>query len=126
MSDNYEFSNQENEKLQDLVKNIRGFVPPMCVFTFLQVFLAFGHHNADGDLSVDPYATLLAVVTSVFSIFILKASQDFQKIIDTEGSDIEHLMSALSRVRTAMQACTVLLLLSSFLLLGSIIEILRS
>lgn len=126
MTDKYEFSNQENEKLQGLVRNIRGFVPPMCVFTFLQVFLAFGHHNADGQLSVDPYATLLAVVTSVFSVFILKASQDFQKIIDTEGSDIEHLMAALKKVRVAMQACTVLLLLSSFFLLESIIEIMRS
>lgn len=90
----YEFSSSQNEVIKQLADKMR----------FVSYFLlGVGAFNIlDGLLSLR-LDGVGEIVTGVFLIIIgfwtTKAASSFQQIVDTQGSDVQNLMGALSELR---------------------------
>ena len=126
---NYEFSSEENEKLSLLVTRLRRPLMPLSLFVMLQVVIAFGMSGfrlSTLHEAAAPYSLLLAAVCFAFSVLIWHASCDFQKIVDTEGSDIEHLMAALKKVSQSLMVASGVMLVFIALVGAAVLSLVLS
>jgi hypothetical protein len=89
---NYEFSKEQNTLISDLAKKLRFVGIGFVVLGVLQAALAMINTTMFGKLSGVLGGTLLGSI----GIFMMRASGSFKFIVDTEGHDIEHLMTALA------------------------------
>jgi len=94
----YEFSPAQNEIVEDLAKKMR-FVGLMGIILGLVSLLGgvaglFTAKEAAGVTSVVQGLMLLVV-----GVWTRSAGSGFQTIVDTRGSDIAHLMNALTELR---------------------------
>jgi hypothetical protein len=97
----YEFGPDESK----LIKRLSGsmfFVGVMTqLFGLLEILAGFSKRDTD---------RIVAIVEGVLMLLIggwlYRAAASFQKIVDTSGSDVSHLMAALRRLRSvfALQA----------------------
>lgn len=122
----YEFDGEENAKFEQLIVNLRRFLAPLCVFAMLQIVVAFGmggyRLSAMGE-AASPYSVLFAVVCGFLTVFVWQATKDFRKIVDTEGSDVEHLISALEKVKRSFLASSIILAATIVALGAAILEL---
>ena len=87
--DNYEFSEPQNTQFSKLAASMTFVGTAMIVLgAFSGITIFFG--------------SIQNILTAAFYIFIgiwtRNAGQAFQSIVDTEGSDISHLMSAIGNL----------------------------
>ncbi len=105
---NYEFTDSENREVQALADGLRRFSLPLSVFAATQLGAA-GWLQSLNQPQWTPLFTLVAVLCSAVSVIIVvlarRAADDFQRIVDTEGSDIDHLMTAFARITRSVYLC---------------------
>jgi hypothetical protein len=89
---NYEFSKEQNALIIDLAKKLRFVGIAFIVLGVLQAVLAMINATIFGKLS----GILGGALLGALGIFMMRASGSFRFIVDTEGHDIEHLMTALA------------------------------
>lgn len=108
MSCEHEFSESENERIQALVKSLRCFTLPVTLFALLQFAASMGLSTFRGG-SWSPMVFSISLLIGVAAFILARvaraAATDLQLIVDTEGSDISHLMAALDRVRKSVFLC---------------------
>ena len=91
---NYEFSNSQNELIKQLADKMR----------FVSYFaIGLGILTAIGGLftiSRGGFSNIVAGVVQIFiGIWTNKAASSFNRIVSTQGNDIENLMGALGELR---------------------------
>lgn len=93
-SQEYEFSNSQNELIKDLAGKMR-FVSYFLIG--LGVLVAIGGVFT---LTRGEFGNIIyAVVQIIVGIWTQKAASFFQRIVETEGNDIENLMGAIGELR---------------------------
>jgi hypothetical protein len=85
----YEFTEQENRRITSLVQWMRGFSAILAVSGLVTLFVLRFHWSS----------LVGAVVALVMALLTFGASLEFQRIVDTKGKDIDHLMDALAELR---------------------------
>ena len=119
MSDKYEFNDDENDVIRKLLRTMHSSSRLMAGFG--SVFLLSGgwkamHHSwLDGGDSL----IIAAILYGVY-FFTRSISVKLQAIIDTEGSDIQHLLSVISDVTKLYARASMLLFGLLFLLIASV------
>ncbi len=91
-NNNYEFSPAQNTLISNLAKKLNVVGIAFIVLGVLQAFLAMVNTTMFGKLSGILGGALLGSI----GLFMSRASGSFKFIVETEGHDIEHLMSALA------------------------------
>ncbi|TAE22018.1 MAG: hypothetical protein EAZ92_16255 [Candidatus Kapaibacterium sp.] len=89
---NYEFSPAQNTLISNLAKRLNFVGIAFIVLGVLQAFLAMVNTTMFGKLT----GILGGALLGSLGVFMSRASGSFKFIVETEGQDIEHLMSALA------------------------------
>lgn len=124
----YEFSQEENLEFETLIGNLKSFLVPLLFFAMVEsvatLYLYFLFDNPWAP-SLYPFSALLVLVCVCMGAFIHRAQQDFHLIVATEGSDIELLLQALTRVRKSLMFASVLVFGLLVLLTGALADVVR-
>lgn len=95
-SQQYEFSNGQNQLIKDLAEKMRfvgyflvGIGVLVSIFGVVLVFITRGGFGS----------VIQGIVQIIIGIWTSKAGLAFQQIVDTQGSDINNLMDALAELR---------------------------
>lgn len=100
MGSQYEFTEQQNEQIGSFVAYTRGLAMAFVLggsmlfsLVFLRAALALKEAYLPG---LDTLGTVFAVLVVLWlATSLFEAASKFQLVVDTEGSDIEHLMEGL-------------------------------
>lgn len=86
----YEFSEEENIIVGSLAKKMK----------FVGIFgIIFGVLEILQGIFSDKSAILQGIISIIIGIWTSKASESFQKIVDTQGNDISYLLGALDQLK---------------------------
>jgi hypothetical protein len=86
----YEFSEEENILVGSLAKKMK----------FVGIFgVTFGVFEILQGIFFDKTAIVQGLISIVIGIWTTKASESFQKIVDTQGNDISYLLGALDQLK---------------------------
>lgn len=97
---NYEFSPEQNTLISNLAKKLRFVGIAFVVLGVLQALLAMVNTTMFGKLT----GILGGLLLGSLGVFMMRASGSFRYIVETEGHDIEHLMSALDSLLSMYNA----------------------
>lgn len=105
MSRNYEFNEQENDVFSDVVFHARLLGLLVVIAGAFYLFLLGLQAVYVYERSLAVFPLVAAQVLGVLSALLLAAhlvdgSSSLKKVVDTEGKDIEHLLSGLVRFST--------------------------
>jgi hypothetical protein len=89
---NYEFTPEQNTLISNLAKKLNFVGIAFVVLGVLQALLAIVNKTMFGKLS----GILGGMLLGMIGVFMMRASGSFKFIVETEGQDIDHLMSALA------------------------------
>ena len=98
----YEFTSDQNEEFLALVANLRRFRTALVSFALLQLgaaIMLYIFRNPAWGSSYYSFTALLGFVTLVFAVLSSRMASEFKLIVDTEGADIEHLMTAFRKMK---------------------------
>lgn len=109
---NYEFSTEQNTLISDLAKKMNFVGIAFVVLGVLQALLAIVNATMFGKLT----GILGGMLLGMIGLFMMRASGSFRYIVETEGHDIDHLMSALASLLSMYTAQ-----FWSLLVLGSLV-----
>lgn len=120
----YEFDDSQNEVVSRLSRAVRQFSYPLFGLSATGILGAFlvRSGNSAWTNPVSTFLLLLAVSCFFCGLLASKASRDLALIVNTEGSDITHLMTfftRLKRIFLVFLAPTVTLVLILFVYLLS-------
>ena len=114
----YEFSEEENILVGSLAKKMK----------FVGIFgIIFGVLEILQGIFSDKSAILQGIISIIIGIWTTKASESFQKIVDTQGNDISYLLGALDQLKKLFSlqywtyligAIIVIITIISFLIFG--------
>ena len=90
----YEFSNSQNELIKQLADKMR-----LVGYFLFGVGLLIGINGVFTFFNGGVGNIIVGIVEIIIGIWTYKASSSFQRIVDTQGSDIENLMGALAELR---------------------------
>lgn len=112
MTANYEFTAEQNETFKGLVRYMKRSGAMIAIASVI----LFAYHMIDhfgitlgGTPSAAVYYVdltlwcLLSGVGAVVAVLLLRATGAFTAVIQTEGNDVEHLMSGLARLRDILR-----------------------
>jgi hypothetical protein len=86
----YEFSEDENILVGSLAKKMK----------FVGIFgIIFGILEILEGIFSDKTAIVQGLISIIIGIWTTKASESFQKIVDTQGNDISYLLGALDQLK---------------------------
>jgi hypothetical protein len=86
----YEFSEEENVLVGSLAKKMK----------FVGIFgIIFGILEILEGIFSDKTAIVQGLISIIIGIWTTKASESFQKIVDTQGNDISYLLGALDQLK---------------------------
>ena len=86
----YEFSEEENILVGSLAKKMK----------FVGIFgIIFGVLEILQGIFSDKTAIVQGLISIIIGIWTTKASESFQKIVDTQGNDISYLLGALDQLK---------------------------
>ncbi len=86
----YEFTEEENVLVGSLAKKMK----------FVGIFgIVFGVLEIIQGVFSEKTAIVQGIISIVIGIWTTKASESFQKIVDTQGNDISYLLSALDQLK---------------------------
>jgi hypothetical protein len=86
----YEFTEEENVLVGSLAKKMK----------FVGIFgVIFGVLEIIQGISSEKTAIVQGIISIVIGIWTTKASESFQKIVDTQGNDISYLLGALDQLK---------------------------
>ena len=86
----YEFSEEENILVGSLAKKMK----------FVGIFgIIFGILEILQGVFSDKTAIVQGLISIIIGIWTTKASESFQKIVDTQGNDISYLLGALDQLK---------------------------
>jgi len=105
----HEFSEAENRAISLLSVSLSKLALPLFVFSVVQggsALWIYRTANPPWGEGFYPFAALVAVVSLAFWGVCVSASKQLHLIVDTEGSDIEHLMSAIVKLKKGMMLLT--------------------
>lgn len=86
----YEFTEEENVLVGSLAKKMK----------FVGIFgIIFGVLEIIQGVFSEKTAIVQGIISIVIGIWTTKASESFQKIVDTQGNDISYLLSALDQLK---------------------------
>lgn len=111
----YEFNSSQNELLRDLAQKMR-FVSYFLIGVGVLAAIGGIFTLTRGGLGSIIQATI-SIVTGVWTI---KAASSFQKIVDTQGNDIENLLGALGELRKLYSLQYWLLIIASIFIALSV------
>jgi hypothetical protein len=97
---NYEFSPEQNTLISNLAKKLRFVGIAFVVLGVLQALLAIVNATMFGKLT----GILGGLLLGSLGVFMMRAAGSFRFIVETEGHDIEHLMSALDSLLSMYNA----------------------
>ena len=121
----YEFTDKENAQLEELITNLKSFILPLLAFAVIQAgatLYSYFHMDTDFGPALYPFSALLVLVCCAFAALIHTSINDFRLIVDTEGSDIAHLLNALTRVKKSFILASALVLGVIILLTGALAQ----
>lgn len=125
----YEFTEEENKIFNDLSESLRQFTVPLLIFAVLEVSLAgviyYSYHPAESTL-LYTFSLGLGIVAFFFAYLSGKIRAGFHMIIGTEGSDINHLMEVMLKLKKSLFMGASVACLFSLLLLATIMKTLMS
>ena len=114
----YEFSEEENILVGSLAKKMK----------FVGIFgIIFGVLEILQGIFSDKTAIVQGLISIIIGIWTTKASESFQKIVDTQGNDISYLLGALDQLKKLFSlqywtyligAIIVIITIISFLIFG--------
>ena len=117
----YEFSRTQNEALADLARVMRAVGFWFVLYgALLLVWFAVRLVPRDGQVTVDVTGLLSGLLYVLLGVFARRGGRTFSEIVETEGSDVRHLMGAvaeLSRFFGLIRAVVIALL--ALLLVGA-------
>jgi hypothetical protein len=113
----YEFTAEQNDVIGDLARKMR-FVGLMGmivgVFLLLGAIASFASSARAG--SAGPVNAIMGAASVLVGAWTRRASIGFQRIVETEGHDIENLMGALAELRRIYALQRILLIVVLLLL----------
>lgn len=126
---NYEFSPQQNSIVASLAHSMRGvgvfFIILGAVYLIVAILATIQLYQQQLLTSMDWSKLIVAFCSGVIWIYIgsgmRQAAQHFEKIVTTSGSDVNHLMTALLRLRGVFGLIYSLIILMILMLILSLI-----
>jgi hypothetical protein len=101
----YEFTAEENERLNNISENLRAFTVPLLLVALLELALiaiVFFLYRPESGTILYTFFIALGVVAFYFVFLAGKIRASFHLIIGTEGADIDHLMSVLEKLKKSL------------------------
>jgi hypothetical protein len=111
----YEFSEEENILVGSLAKKMK----------FVGIFgIIFGILEILQGVFSDKTAIVQGLISIIIGIWTTKASESFQKIVDTQGNDISYLLGALDQLKKLFSLQYWTYLIGAIIVIITIISIL--
>jgi|LauGreSuBDMM15SN_2_FD.fasta_scaffold119302_2 hypothetical protein len=111
----YEFSEKENILVGSLAKKMK----------FVGIFgIIFGILEILQGIFSDKTAIVQGLISIIIGIWTTKASESFQKIVDTQGNDISYLLGALDQLKKLFSLQYWTYLIGAIIVIITIISIL--
>ena len=111
----YEFSEEENRLVGSLAKKMK----------FVGIFgIIFGVLEILQGIFSDKTAIVQGLISIIIGIWTTKASESFQKIVDTQGNDISYLLGALDQLKKLFSLQYWTYLIGAIIVIITIISIL--
>jgi hypothetical protein len=111
----YEFSEEENILVGSLAKKMK----------FVGIFgIIFGILEILQGVFSDKTAIVQGLISIIIGIWTTKASESFQKIVDTQGNDISYLLGALDQLKKLFSLQYWTYLIGAIIIIITIISIL--
>jgi len=111
----YEFSEKENILVGSLAKKMK----------FVGIFgIIFGILEILQGIFSDKTAIVQGLISIIIGIWTTKASESFQKIVDTQGNDISYLLGALDQLKKLFSLQYWTYLIGAIIIIITIISIL--
>ena len=111
----YEFSEEENILVGSLAKKMK----------FVGIFgIIFGVLEILQGVFSDKTAIVQGLISIIIGIWTTKASESFQKIVDTQGNDISYLLGALDQLKKLFSLQYWTYLIGAIIVIITIISIL--
>ena len=111
----YEFSEEENILVGSLAKKMK----------FVGIFgIIFGILEILQGIFSDKTAIVQGLISIIIGIWTTKASESFQKIVDTQGNDISYLLGALDQLKKLFSLQYWTYLIGAIIVIITIISIL--
>ena len=111
----YEFSEEENILVGSLAKKMK----------FVGIFgIIFGVLEILQGIFSDKTAIVQGLISIIIGIWTTKASESFQKIVDTQGNDISYLLGALDQLKKLFSLQYWTYLIGAIIVIITIISIL--
>ena len=115
MEQQYEFSEEENIIVGSLAKKMK----------FVGIFgIIFGVLEILQGIFSDKTAIVQGLISIIIGIWTTKASESFQKIVDTQGNDISYLLGALDQLKKLFSLQYWTYLIGAIIVIITIISIL--
>ena len=95
-SDEYEFTVYENTVIKTLAGRMKAVAGITAAFAALEAVIAALALMADPSLLIR--SVIAAGVTAILAATLLKSAKEFRAITESEGNDLQHLMTALGRL----------------------------
>ena len=96
---NYEFTDHQNRTMNSLAKRLAIFGILIGLGGVAIVISAIGYLRAEGFSLAHYLFFLIGIVTIVMGIVFYRPSDNLKRIVTTEGSDVQELMTALKELR---------------------------
>lgn len=113
MTNQYEFSANENQKFSAMVGQMQRFAMTTIIIGIFLFLFSILQANADPDMSFFSITTLATAADSVVVVLVgiiwIRPAQEFKKIVTTQGHDVEELMKAFQELREGFLVIIVLL-----------------
>lgn len=95
---NYEFSAEQNKTFESLRAKMLHVVILYVIIAVLQILLfSFGPNSSSGDFPL----LILAILHLILAFVFYRPLDNFQKVITTQGNDIEETLQAIKDMNVA-------------------------
>jgi len=122
MASEYEFNEEENKAIGGLshkMKFVSIFLIIVAILSIIEAIIPIANGKAElAVLGPDIIGALVALLIGVWGI---NAARSFQKVVDTEGNDIAHLMAAVGNLNKLVGIAYWLLMILIFVFLIGLI-----
>lgn len=101
----YEFTAEENRDFTELCSAMSATVLPVGLFALLEIGMGLwilATRQLEWGHTLPVLSIVVGVGAMALAWAIRKGAQNLRLVVDTQGSDISHLMNGLSRIKTAL------------------------
>lgn len=122
---NYEFTAEENRDFTELATAMSATVLPVGLFALLQVGLGLwilATRQLEWGHTLPVLSIVVGLGAMTLAYAVRQGARNLRLVVETEGSDITHLMSGLKRFKTALYSGLMVAWLLVIGLFGGILE----